>query len=637
MPFLTLPASGSVAQAIKGRGLLTTVSFWTGELVSGDRLTGTPVVGALDARLLDSLDLCSDNNGVPGTVLATATVRPGYTDPLELLARFSTEVYLDPSVKQWLVWRAAPDADWNLAMGQAPNSAQAGTTALGYVTDVQQLSGSKWEALDRAEVPSIAFKLGTHPWQILHKECRRIECTLRYLRYEKAISTPDGREGPYGNFGSGPISKWWNENMSGMRGESFGWCEYCPYPPNIRQSPYNPPRFSCADAKQASSITNTIWPFTSYVPPGESEPIQIDPGSALMPIFGASESHQARYEGPDGKNGPLNFYVFADVGMASFNVGEVKNLRLFGRSPRLAPRLGVVSATVTQGGSGHSVGETIAVNSTAQDAPAVLRVDGVDQAGVIVVVSVQYPGRFVTPVGTATLGDATLALDYGLVEVKVLDGGEGFVSSDVQVFHVDPGAPTVTAELHTSLASDPGGGYKILSVTPVSTGTGYNALPQLQVKGTGVPDASCFATCTCRNDYDQFPGFYGHDNHAEIVGARIGLPAKAYIKVHALATSLVTPTPPPDIPYQTYNYTEDIATGDPRMKSTPAPPVKVTVPPSYQAFGSYFTLNRFVSTPVGAAHPTYDFSCPAAFGTTASQWTVTHLSVVVNRAGAWRY
>ena len=153
MPFLTIPSGGAVAQAIKGRGLLTTVSFWT-----GDGASGTSAVGYLDGRLVDSLALCSDNDGVPGTVLATATVRPGYTDHLELLARFSTEVYLDPSVKQWLVWRAAPDADWNLAIGQVPDPNQAGTTALGYVNAVKRLSGSGWLGVEATH--SVAFKIG---------------------------------------------------------------------------------------------------------------------------------------------------------------------------------------------------------------------------------------------------------------------------------------------------------------------------------------------------------------------------------------------------------------------------------------------------------------------------------------------
>ena len=621
MPFLTIPAGQSAAQAIKGRGLLTTVSFWTEEFSKGVS------AGPLDGRLLNVLELWDDLDGKPGVFVATATVRPGHLIELELIARFSTEVYLDPSRKQWLVWRNPSQEDWKVAVGQTPllgelaRLARAEMDALAYLDPVLRLNGVAWVAVDAQAAPSIAFSLGVHPWQVLHKECRRVACELKYLYYEHELGVPDGRNNPNFEISKSHIEEWWAENMSGFAGLRWNILEAfftfpSPYPGDhlagIDQTDSN---LSCAASKAISMAGYREFPYLK-VPDIFTGEILTDSTVIILPIFGSEERHHV---------GTLNdgvkiYGCDASAGAARFNVGEVKNFRVFGKSPILVPRLGVVSAAVTDGGSGHALGETAVVQSLTSDATALIRVTAVDLDGVVKGVSIDSEGSYVVPVAEVLVGNATVSLSYGVVSVVVLDGGEGLVSDQVTV--VDPATTNPDRAVFSAVvAAHADGGFKVYQVEVVNKGLGYNSLPSLVIEGDG-HDASCYTSHGCVN---------GAGYSSLLLGQRVGLAAKAHIKIAATWNLATTPSGPDTV-------TAQLATGDPRMKSTPAPPVKVTSPSSFQTLGGYSTLNRYTSGIIGASTPSYDFDCPSVTdGISGSAWKVTTLAVIVNRAGSWRY
>ena len=581
--------------------------------------SGTPS-GFLDGRLNDRLELWDDLDGKPGVFVATATVRPGSVIPTELIARFSTEVYLDPSRKQWLVWRAAAEATWEIAIGQTPllgepaRLARAESDALGYTDLVKASSGAAWVDVPALTAPSLAFSLGVHPWQVLHKECRRVACKLQYLYYLRQIGTPGSIEvfqGEDGEVPVGPEALWWLENMRLTAGEA--WLED---PERQFPTPYQSPfvyRASCAEAEAASMITNYVYPFVIEYPPG------VFTHTGAVPLFGVKEFH--RTVPGDQSSFNMAYFAYAFAGKAGFNLSDVKNREVYGRSAILSPRLGVVRVlSIVDGGSGHVIGETLSVSGERLDSSAELRVAAVGAAGEVTAVSIISPGSFVLPVTDYTTGGISLTLSCGVTSVAVLDGGEGYVSSDLSI--VEVGTAGVPAVYFVRVGAE-GSAFRVLAVEIVSPGLDYSGLPSISLTGAGIPDASCSLVHGCIND--------GSSYFALHLGRRVGLPAKGFIKISAVATN-------PDVGSQPYgpNFDTPIATGDPRMK-TPLPPVPVSVPPSFQYFGQYSTVNRYVTPAVGAASPNYDLPCPNELGTTGSLWTLTHVTVIVNRAGSWRY
>lgn len=606
--FITISAGGAVAQAINGRGMLTTVAF----TVHVDFAGTADSIAADSTRLKDSVEIWDDVGGVPGILRATFTVRPGDPDPLVCLARCSNEFYLTPTIKQWLVWRAAADADWKVAVGGVPDPDDEDLvreTALAYDDAVVRWTGGSWTPLDSETIPSVAFSLGTHPWQILHKECRRLACALRYLHYEHEIPNYVPRFDP-----------WWAENMASTYG--VGWFTEQFHP---RTSQYGDSLqyfdLTCAASQARTMVRTDIYPLVPPQP--QLFPHLSEDQWPVVPMLGTFEGNSAWYmpvtdPGAD-PDMETNYFSSAACGMASFNVGEVKNYRVVGKKAILVPRIGVVSAVVLTAGLGHVAGETVQVSNATADTPAVIRVNTVGLDGEITSVTVQLAGRFVSAVGNVVLGDATINLDFGVMDVTVADGGEGFESSALVVLDTSVSDPATYQVFAVPCVE---GGFTVQTVSVLTRGSGYGGVPDLPVTGAGGMDASCLFVHGCLYD--------GGGYLSTVVGPRVGLPAKAFIKI---AANVYTSTS--NAPYSDYT-TIPLATGDPRMK-TPVPPVRVTTTPSYQSFGNYTTTNRYVNT-VGVSLPNWELPCPPPdMGLYSSDWKVKSLAIVVNRAGNWRY